>query len=387
MTGRELSLALFGCLVAFAPIFGCSQPEKPKELQQLERILKAEGADEVAEYPNAAQYYRKSRKLRRSALDAYEEGGIERARHYAVRGKIAYQTAEAWREAVKNKEAFKKANAKIKETNPKVENLEAERSKLRQKVQELRQAVNRLEQERAEERRARLQEQQEKEGKSKVQQRKLEAEQKIQQALTAKQEAIAVQANEFAKGTFNKAENQLKSARAMVESSPADAKSTAESAVESFQAARDEAKPKYKEAQKSPMERVSSLEEKLNFDFGAQNIEDAQRGVKLILPGMFRKGGSTVAGSGQSDLETIAKLAQEFERFEIRIEGFTRKGDPTENLTISQNRARAVRDFLKNQGVSTDRMETNGRGQSNVRYPDDPAKNDRVEITFQVKRQ
>src|ERR1041385_5343845 len=50
----------------------------------------------------------------------------------------------------------------------------------------------------------------------------------------------------------------------------------------------------------------------------------------------------------------------------LEIDGFTdNKGTPEYNMTLSDKRAKAVRDFLVSQGVSTDAVTTKGFGESN----------------------
>ena len=57
-------------------------------------------------------------------------------------------------------------------------------------------------------------------------------------------------------------------------------------------------------------------------------------------------------------------------------------GDAGANLTLSQNRANAVRDFLASKGVEVTRLSTAGKGSSELANKDDPlaAENRRVKI-------
>jgi outer membrane protein OmpA-like peptidoglycan-associated protein len=67
----------------------------------------------------------------------------------------------------------------------------------------------------------------------------------------------------------------------------------------------------------------------------------------------------------------------------FRIEGHTdAKGSDPYNKGLSQRRADAVQQYLKDQGIATERMDTQGLGASQLLYPDQPqaAENRRVRI-------
>jgi len=382
---RILRSLAFAALVASLGMMGCGTAPKPEELKELERILSEEGASEVKEAPGARKPYEESRELRRAALDEWEENDLELARQYAVRGKIRYRTAEAKASQLEAKERFDESKAKLQEINPKVQKLDEERNELRAEVQELHRTVQKAEQERA---RARKQEIQNRE-ESANQERELAAQKQIDRALNAKREALDVRANEFAQGTFNRAQNELKSAQSLMKSGSFNrAESTAKSAGTLFGKAAKEARPKFdnEQAKKNPQKRLDSLTEKLEFNFGDRQVESVGRGVRVIIPELFAEGAKQISSGERADLDTLAELAEKFDEFDIEIEGYTRKGNATENLTISQVRAQRVERHLKDQGIRRGRISSDGEGQSNPRYPDQPSKNDRVEITFRLPR-
>lgn len=377
-----LMLLLAGSVAGLA---ACSQAPKPKELNELERILKEPGANEVKEVSGAIKYYEESRKLRRAALDEWDDGNIDKARHYAIRGKISYRTAEAIARQHEAKKRFQKADQQVQKTNPKVQSLAKQRDKLRKKVRELHREVQEKQRAQANKRREKLQAQ---DDTSQSQEQELEAQNRIREALDAKEKALEVNANEHAKGTFNRAENQLKSAQSLLSSNPDSASSVAQSAKEAksmFEKATEEAQPEYDEqkAKENPMQRLSSLKEKLSLQFGDAQVESVGQGVRVAVPSLFEADATEPRAAKRSDLEDLAELAQKYDEFAVNISGFTRKGDPTENLSISQVRAKSAKNVLKEQGVSGDRISTEGNGQSQLRY-DAPAQNDRVEVTFRV---
>jgi len=379
---RTLSLV---ALIGAVGLAGCGNSPKPKELKELERILGEEGASKVKDAPGSRGPYEKSRKLRRAALDAWEENDVQEARQYAIRGKLKYRTAEVLAQQQEAKKRFDESKATLEKINPKVTKLDEERHKLRNEVQELHQKVQKAEQERARARRDKI----EQNADSEDEEAQLAAQNQIDRALTAKKEALDVQANEYAKGSFNRAQNEFKSAQSLMDSeSYSQAEQTAESAKSMFEDAKNEAKPKYEDekAKENPRKRLASLEEKLKYDFGDRQVETVGRGVRVVIPELFAKGGESISGGKRDALDTVAKLAEEFDEFELMVEGYTRKGDATENLTISQVRAQRVAKYLKDKGIDGNRVESKGNGQGNIRYSNTPSMNDRVEVTFRSTR-
>ena len=89
-----------------------------------------------------------------------------------------------------------------------------------------------------------------------------------------------------------------------------------------------------------------------------------------------------VSGSKTSKMTALAKLANDYDEFSIYIEGYTSKGDATENLGLSQLRARNVKDHLTGNSVKASRIETKGQGQDRARFGASSTENDRVEVVF-----
>ncbi|MFW5968967.1 MAG: OmpA family protein, partial [Persicimonas sp.] len=212
---------------------------------------------------------------------------------------------------------------------------------------------------------------------------------KIDAVHEAKERAVEVRAEEFAKGAFNRAENRLKSTMSMFEdgsNDPDDIMESADRAKDAFRDAADEARPKFQEEEKKmqPVERRSSLREEASSTFGNPYVKDEPKGARIILARLFEAGSSAVRMSAERQVEEVAKLAEEYEEADIQIEGYTRKGDATENLATSQVRAKEVADMLESHGVDKNRIGTSGKGQERVRYQDDPDKNDRVEVIFRI---
>lgn len=112
------------------------------------------------------------------------------------------------------------------------------------------------------------------------------------------------------------------------------------------------------------------------------------RGMMMSLGDIsFDIGKATLKTPAQVALGKLAGVLLMLPEQNIRIEGFTdATGSEETNRKLSAARARAVRDFLEEQGVSAGRMTYGGYGPANPAAPNDTtqgrAKNRRVEITL-----
>ena len=113
---------------------------------------------------------------------------------------------------------------------------------------------------------------------------------------------------------------------------------------------------------------------------------ESARGAVMSLPGVsFETGKAALKPSAQLTLAKLAGIAQVFQNINLRIEGYTDStGGAETNQKLSEARAKAVYDFLKEQGVAEKRLAFQGLGPA---YPvadnataDGRAKNRRVEI-------
>ena len=120
-------------------------------------------------------------------------------------------------------------------------------------------------------------------------------------------------------------------------------------------------KAKRAEAEKRAAAALASLAE-------VAKVKEESRGTVITLPGgvLFPSGGSTLSPSARVALGQVADalIAQPTET-KIRIEGHTDdRGNDTSNQTLSQARADAVRGFLIERGMPSDRVEAVGKGES-----------------------
>jgi outer membrane protein OmpA-like peptidoglycan-associated protein len=121
-------------------------------------------------------------------------------------------------------------------------------------------------------------------------------------------------------------------------------------------------------------------------------VRDDDRGMVITLPGevLFRTGKFDLKPGAMAKLAQIASALAGKEQ-PIVVYGYTDDvGSRADNMALSRNRARVVRDYLVNQGISQDLVTAQGRG------PDDPvadnlsadgrAQNRRVEIVVRPRR-
>lgn len=369
---------------------GCSKPDKPSELLEIEALWQDPATRKIKDIPGAELYYRESRQFRYDAQEAYDDGEVELAREYAIWSKLRYRTAIAVAKQFAAKERLDAANAKVGERNPELTAINQERNKLIAEVGELERQVAVAQRQRDDQLRrssAGTGSSSESDAQQEARRQSM-ADDKIRQVETARQEANSVRAEENAAATFNRAENLLKSLRSMRAQQPVPYEqiaSSADTAVAAYRQAAQEAQPGYKEqvAKEDPVARRQALTREAQAAVGALNVIEQGDTVRVIAPSSYEKGGFSLNSGGRSMLEAIAKLATTYDEFSITIEAYTSPGDPTENLAISQRRARSVEDSLIESGVKKSRIgSAKGQGQENIRYPDQKSRNERFEVVF-----
>ncbi len=119
---------------------------------------------------------------------------------------------------------------------------------------------------------------------------------------------------------------------------------------------------------------------------------ETARGVIVSLPGiLFDVNKATLPFASQLTVAKLAGILMVFQNMNLSIEGYTDStGAEDFNMSLSSERARAVYDFLKGQGIAESRMRYQGFGPANPVAPNDTeanrAKNRRVEVVLtQVK--
>lgn len=99
-------------------------------------------------------------------------------------------------------------------------------------------------------------------------------------------------------------------------------------------------------------------------------VQVEQRGdyIQLVMASdvTFRTGQSAVIDSFYPTLSSVAVVLRKYDRTNLVITGFTDNvGNDAYNQTLSENRAASVGSFLMSQGVSPNRIFTEGQGKRN----------------------
>jgi outer membrane protein OmpA-like peptidoglycan-associated protein len=121
---------------------------------------------------------------------------------------------------------------------------------------------------------------------------------------------------------------------------------------------------------------------------GAANVKKDDRGTIITVPGsvLFASGKSAMLPSGHAKLTAVADALKEVGGDQqIIVEGHTDStGSEATNMTLSQQRAENVRDFLVTRGVPANKIRAKGVGESKPvadnRTAEGRANNRRVEI-------
>jgi outer membrane protein OmpA-like peptidoglycan-associated protein len=82
-------------------------------------------------------------------------------------------------------------------------------------------------------------------------------------------------------------------------------------------------------------------------------------GELRLEPIVFSRGSANISVQSDRDLQALARRLRSFPQFYLRVIGHTRaEGDPDANRALALARAEAAAQFLRGQGVGTDRMRT-----------------------------
>ncbi|MEP7051561.1 MAG: OmpA family protein [Pseudomonadota bacterium] len=117
-------------------------------------------------------------------------------------------------------------------------------------------------------------------------------------------------------------------------------------------------------------------------------VKEEARGMVITLSGqvLFVTGKSELLPAAQDQLEQVAKaLKDQGDIKPMVVEGYTDSvGSDATNLTLSKNRAEAVRSYLVSKGIPSDKISAVGKGKANPVASNDTAdgraNNRRVEI-------
>jgi outer membrane protein OmpA-like peptidoglycan-associated protein len=141
------------------------------------------------------------------------------------------------------------------------------------------------------------------------------------------------------------------------------------------------------DARKAAEARAARAMESLNK---IAQVKEESRGMVITLSGqvLFVTGKSELLPAAQDQLDQVAKaLKDQGEIKPMVVEGYTDSvGTDSSNLTLSKNRAEAVRSYLVSKGIPSDKISSVGKGKANPvasnDTPDGRANNRRVEIVI-----
>lgn len=389
------SLTIVALVVGLAGALGCGTPERSAELQELEQKLQDEEAQRLREFPNSARYHDEARQYRRVAREAREDREPERSKEYARLGLLRYETAIAVYEKFQLVEDLEEINAKIEEINPEIRETMEVRNELGDEIAELdgelRQAVQRRQELRlagADDDDGGFDPASGDPGAGDAQELE-EANEMIAEARELREEALEFEADEYpeTRGLFDRADSQLETARELLDQNPGSAgtaKRQVGFAVQLFEEARNEAEPIHEEyvEKMRPENRIDSIRDQARGSYGSQHALRETGGVRVVMARLFEQGETEYRHGTEPLIDALVDLAEEFEEFEIDIQGYTRRaGDTTENRNLARTRAQQVQDDLLDAGIDDGRISYDGLGQENPRY-DDAQDNDRVEVVL-----
>jgi outer membrane protein OmpA-like peptidoglycan-associated protein len=128
---------------------------------------------------------------------------------------------------------------------------------------------------------------------------------------------------------------------------------------------------------------------KLRQELQGTGVQIARDGdnIRLIMPNAitFNTNESVLKTSSNSVLDSVAKVAKEYDKTTLQVIGYTDStGNDTINIPLSQRRAAAVSQYLQLRGISSSRITAGGAGAQNPIASNDTEsgreQNRRVEI-------
>jgi outer membrane protein OmpA-like peptidoglycan-associated protein len=135
--------------------------------------------------------------------------------------------------------------------------------------------------------------------------------------------------------------------------------------------------------------RQAQLEaEALRAEMEALQAEKTDRGMVLTLGDvLFDTGKAELKSSGERTVTRLSDFMKEYEERRVRIEGYTDStGADSFNQKLSEDRANAVRQALRNDGIDSSRIEVTGYGEAYPVASNDTSsgrqRNRRVEIVI-----
>jgi len=130
---------------------------------------------------------------------------------------------------------------------------------------------------------------------------------------------------------------------------------------------------------------LSSLESDLTENgLQVERLEDDRLKVNLNNAGLFEFNSTELSETSSTELKRLADILRKHDDARIRVVGHTdSSGDPRFNLALSQVRAKVVADYLTDQGLSSDHIRSEGRGDRDTR--NEAATRDRPDLRRRIE--
>lgn len=180
---------------------------------------------------------------------------------------------------------------------------------------------------------------------------------RTQEAEIARRQArVAQDATAIARNQANAARNDAAEARSQTNIARNDA-AVAQGAAA---VARDQATSAQRDADAARLET-----EQLARLVTELNARDTERGLVVTLGDvLFATGQSTIVGANNSNLGRLAVFLNQYEERTVLIEGHTDSvGEESSNMSLSQRRADAVKNYLVREGIAANRLSAIGKGE------------------------
>ncbi|PEN14681.1 cell envelope biogenesis protein OmpA [Longibacter salinarum] len=114
-------------------------------------------------------------------------------------------------------------------------------------------------------------------------------------------------------------------------------------------------------------QRMDKKAEELEQELANADVERIGEGIVVTFDSglLFDFDSSALRSGARQDLRDFASSMQDYPETEILVVGHTdSKGSADYNMGLSERRAESAADFLINQGISADRLRTEGRGET-----------------------
>lgn len=211
----------------------------------------------------------------------------------------------------------------------------------------------------------------------------------INAALAALKDAERVDADVHAKSKFQEAESKLDGATAALKDGKVEqAQTLAQEAETAASSAKAEANPKYA-ATKADHQRTAH--QRAIFDalskINGVKASIVEGGVKVTIVGSFEHNGVEIKPMTTGIFSQIADVATKYKDISLVITGHTdSKGRSSQNLQLSDSRAKSVMSYLSSKGVAPGRITALGKGSQEPvaenKTKEGRAQNRRIEILF-----